>query len=901
MIFVRSWLVCVALLLGAASALAESPLPPKVSIRVERLPEDKDQRISAVAVRAVIRQFSRENPDIELVPFVMPIVTGGTAADSGPLMAIAAGVPPHVMFVNFRRSSTYITQGFLEPLEPLLARVLSANPRVRQTDKNGAWLEDPSPEEVAAALEIIRNRVAEPVWPVVYRKDDSGTIPGEHAWTIPTTNLVQALLYRRDMFYEAGLDPDRPPRNWDEFIGCARKLTRPDRGQHGYGVFGMSIAWATYSFLSSNGARAVERNSDGEWRAVYDSPAAAEAVRYLWRLRHEPFERNGRIIEGCMQVYPYRPEEAWDRGQLAMITTYVSDEVMYNIKPQLVGIAPVPLSPGGTRGSEINGEMLGVFSGSSPAQKLAAMRYIHYRTGDEAQRIRTKVYVDGGYGIFVNPDLLRKFGYEQVLPLVPREWEEAFDEAMAHGIPEPYGMNTGPIWRYMATPINTALELPLGSMSDEGAQTAVLRLLRDSAEEVNRKLMGVVPPGEMRVRRGVALGVVSVIVLAFLIGMGHVWRYFGRMARQAADGGRRFAATGYVLLLPALMLIVVWQYIPLLGGAGIAVAEYELARPSRWVGLDNFASILFDDRFWKAFARTFYFVALVIGLGFWPPILLAILLQEIPTTTAKYAFRIVYYLPALVSGVFVMFLWRGFYDPSANGILNQIVMAVNHLSPIPATLLKLAFAGFWFALVFVLVRLPFRVAEISAAMKGTLWLAAALLIAAAAWTVQQFGLGTFVGGFHVEPLRWIFSPDLAMVCVVIPMVWAASGAASILYLAALKTVPEEIYEAADIDGANHWHKVFYIVLPRLKFLITIQFIAAVIAAFKGGTDYILALTGGGPNDATTVLALEIYIRAFLDLRFGIGASMAWILGALLVGFTAYQLKMLSRAEFRAAG
>jgi multiple sugar transport system permease protein len=373
------------------------------------------------------------------------------------------------------------------------------------------------------------------------------------------------------------------------------------------------------------------------------------------------------------------------------------------------------------------------------------------------------------------------------------------------------------------------------------------------------------------------------------------------MARAAAGGGRRAAATGYVLIIPALLLILLWQYVPLLGGAGIAVAEYELARPSRWVGLDNFAAVLFDERFWRAFARTFYFVALVIGLGFWPPILLAILLQEIPTTAAKYAFRVIYYLPALVSGVFVMFLWRGFYEPGASGILNQLLMAVNHLGPLPATLLKLALAGFWVALLVALVRLPLRVPEMGTAMRVVLWLAAAVMVAATVWTWNALGVGALVGRFHVAPLRWIFSPDLAMICVVIPMVWAASGAASILYLAALKTIPEEIYEAADIDGANHWHKVFYIVLPRLKYLVTIQFIAAVIGAFKGGTDYILALTGGGPNDATTVLALEIYIRAFLDLRFGVGASMAWILGALLVGFTAYQLKMLSRAEFKAAG
>lgn len=137
-----------------------------------------------------------------------------------------------------------------------------------------------------------------------------------------------------------------------------------------------------------------------------------------------------------------------------------------------------------------------------------------------------------------------------------------------------------------------------------------------------------------------------------------------------------------------------------------------------------------------------------------------------------------------------------------------------------------------------------------------------------------------------------------MLCVVIPMVWAGSGPGSILYLAALKTVPDDLYEAADIDGAGNWHKVFYITLPRLKFLIVIQFIAAVVGAFKGGTNLILALTGGGPNHATLILGLKIFFTSFVELRFGLGTAMAWILGALLIWFAAHQLKMLARAEFK---
>lgn len=195
---------------------------------------------------------------------------------------------------------------------------------------------------------------------------------------------------------------------------------------------------------------------------------------------------------------------------------------------------------------------------------------------------------------------------------------------------------------------------------------------------------------------------------------------------------------------------------------------------------------------------------------------------------------------------------------------------------------------------------------------GGMWAVAAALVGVTAWPLVEAwqaagpagvgtALGSLVGRFDLEPLRWIQSPELAMLCVVIPAVWAGSGPGCILYLAALKTVPDELYEAADIDGASNWHKVFYIVLPRLKYLIVIQFVAAVIGAFKGGTDYILALTGGGPNNATTILALEIFYRTFMDLKFGIGTAMAWILGAMLIGFTAMQLKMLSRAEFRAAG
>ena len=224
---------------------------------------------------------------------------------------------------------------------------------------------------------------------------------------------------------------------------------------------------------------------------------------------------------------------------------------------------------------------------------------------------------------------------------------------------------------------------------------------------------------------------------------------------------------------------------------------------------------------------TLYYMILILGLGFWPPILLAILLQEV--SHGKILYRTVYYLPAVISGFVVIYLWKMFYEPTDMGVLNQIL-------------------GF-------------------------------------------LGIGN---------QRWLEDERLAMLCCVIPTIWVGTGPGCLIYLAALKSVPEELYEAADVDGAGFFHKIFYVVLPTLKALIIIQFIGAFIAAAESA-GYILVMTFGGPNEATKVAGLHIFEKAYLYLRFGTATTMAWILGAILLGFTVYQLRMLSNLEFRSAG
>lgn len=280
-------------------------------------------------------------------------------------------------------------------------------------------------------------------------------------------------------------------------------------------------------------------------------------------------------------------------------------------------------------------------------------------------------------------------------------------------------------------------------------------------------------------------------------------------------------------MLPAVASVLLWIYLPMAMGTRMAFQDYGIVRDSVWVGLSNFGDMLVDATWWASLKRTGYFMLLMLGLGFWPPILLAILLQEV--SHGKIFYRTVFYLPAVIAGFVVIYLWRLFYDPGAYGILNQVIALVG-----------------------------------------------------------------------IEPQRWLGDPRLAMFAVVIPVVWASVGPGCLIYLAALKSVPDELYEAADVDGASFFDKIRYIVIPYLKPLIIIQFIGAFIAASQGA-GFILVMTFGGPAEATRVAGLHIFQEAFLALRFGMATAMAWFLGIMLIGFTVWQLKILSRMEFRAAG
>ena len=122
------------------------------------------------------------------------------------------------------------------------------------------------------------------------------------------------------------------------------------------------------------------------------------------------------------------------------------------------------------------------------------------------------------------------------------------------------------------------------------------------------------------------------------------------------------------------------------------------------------------------------------------------------------------------------------------------------------------------------------------------------------------------------------------------------GPGSIIYLAALRQIPEDYYEAADVDGAGFFAKLRLITVPYLKPLLIINFVGACVGAFKS-FEQVMIMTGGGRSN---VLGLFIWQNAFMYLKYGYATAMGWILASLLIGFTIFQLSYLSKVQFRLA-
>jgi raffinose/stachyose/melibiose transport system permease protein len=142
---------------------------------------------------------------------------------------------------------------------------------------------------------------------------------------------------------------------------------------------------------------------------------------------------------------------------------------------------------------------------------------------------------------------------------------------------------------------------------------------------------------------------------------------------------------------------------------------------------------------------------------------------------------------------------------------------------------------------------------------------------------------------------WLGDPRFALWTVVVVLVWQFSGLTMIMYLAGLQGIPDELYEAASVDGASGTAQLRRLTLPLLAPAFTVATTMTLVFGLRV-FDQVLALTGGGPVDASETLATQVYQQTFVFGRFGYGAAIAVILTALITVLVLVQLVALRRRE-----
>ena len=827
------------------------------------------------------KRYGRHNWDrvsIELHSF-RGINVEGIEADT---MAIAGGIPPDVIYVNFRKSDHYIQNDFLYPLDK----------------PEDGYLTSMTKEEIDF-------RIHPKLWPIIQRK---GSNQEQHVWAIPQGGAMgMVLLYRKNLFDSKGIAYPNSKWTWDDLLKACRQLSDPANGRYALvGGLGQSEAWYWFNYLWASGGEVMEQDPvTGKWRLVFDTRACAESLDFYTRLNTERWTDSNDKERRGYTLRDVSGRDAWKRGEVAMCVDYVDGNLLTTINPELTGMVPTPIGPHGARGSELNSKLMGLSSQiKSDVVRDAAWEFIRFYDSEDACRIKTRVLVEGGLGPFVNPSHLRKFGYPEIERLAPAGWSEVFKTAIDTGHPEPYGPNAGYVLQMATFPLRQVEELALRNAlpTDREARLDVIQdVLRKGVARAEEEMLGHVAPAERRKRDVTAWALLLAFAFAGAVLLYRTTYSFARGRGGNTSGvirskhHRYFWA--YVLLIPAMLTVLLWQYVPLLRGSVMAFQDYKLQGGSTWVGVQNFGDLLYNSYWWQSVWNAMRYSFLIMALTFLPPVLLAVLLQEVPR--GSLLFRIIFYLPAMLSGLVTIVLWKQFFEASENGILNMIVMRLPAVAYVALGLVlfyvALAFARRLWLHGSTWTGSMFLVGGIAIFLSLLSWAQPMLLPAGASW----WGIPTRLLHTPHEPYRWLSDPGTAMLACVIPMVWAGIGPGCLIYLAALKGISDDFYEAADLDGADLIDKILFIVFPILRPLILINFIGVFIASWYGAEANILTMTAGAGN--TEVAGLHIFYKAFQGLQFGPATAMAWVLAFMLIGFTVYQLRIIGRLEFRTTG
>lgn len=298
--------------------------------------------------------------------------------------------------------------------------------------------------------------------------------------------------------------------------------------------------------------------------------------------------------------------------------------------------------------------------------------------------------------------------------------------------------------------------------------------------------------------------------------------------RQRMSGERRREAIeGILYTSPWIIGFVVFILGPLAASLYLSFTKYNVLRPPRFIGIDNFVYMFTTDQlFFPSLVRTFYFALLSVPIAMVLSLLVAILLnQKLFATTV---WRTLYFLPTLTPIVAAALLWRWMLNPDV-GLINYLL-----------------------------------------------------------------------GLIGIDGPGWLSSTTWAIPSLALMGLWASvGGSRMIIFLAGLQDVPQEMLEAAEIDGAGTWAKFRHVTLPMITPTVFFNMVLGIIFALRT-FDIAFVSTAGGPARATWFFSLHIYQNAFTSFDMGYASALAWIFFIILFLLTYIQFRLSGRWVFYAA-
>lgn len=286
---------------------------------------------------------------------------------------------------------------------------------------------------------------------------------------------------------------------------------------------------------------------------------------------------------------------------------------------------------------------------------------------------------------------------------------------------------------------------------------------------------------------------------------------------------RERAAWGFVA--PALVALGLFFFLPIAAALVLSFTDFDIYALAdlhnlRFVGLDNYLTLLRTPLFWKALGNTIEFVVLGVPLSIAVSLGAALLINS-KLARFKGLFRTIFFAPVVTTLVAVAVIWRYLFNTQF-GLIN--------------------------------------------------------------WLLGLVGLG---------PVDWLGNPHWAMPAIVVFAVWKNFGYNMIILLAGLQAIPDDLYEAARIDGAGAWAQLRHVTLPALgpvMLLVSILTMAAYFQLFA--EPYVM--TQGGPVQSTTSIIYLMFVQGFQFWNLGYATAVAFVLFAILFALTLMQLRVSRR-------